>query len=222
VLEMVQELNLQSNLISEYRTEIIYDPSMILTHMQIGTSLPILPGFENYILDAIKYYNSRSILLHEHVQNSGTKHVKGFMLVYDDNEDDTLYFGFCGVSDHDPEGIQCLIDELIIHAYENGYSSIKGPINVPTVIFGFGFMKDGSNDSQFIGCPANPPIYQQVFKKNGFEVVIEEFRFKMPALKMNLDNLEGYDFTEFEFINPGEENIWEVLPEIKQLHHRRE
>ena len=50
----------------------------------------------------------------------------------------------------------------------NAYKKIKGPVNIPAIIFGYGFMEEGSLDNLFIAKPVNPPVYQNCFLEKGF------------------------------------------------------
>ena len=151
-----------------------------------------------------------------------TEDIVGITLVYEDGSD-TLFFGFFGVYDHNPENVEYLADELIEYARKNGYHKIRGPINVPTVIYGWGFMAEGSCKEPFVGCPWNPPIYQRIFAEKGFDVLFEEDRYKMVALKMNpykLKHRDGtfYDFSDYEIINPGPEGMYECKEDFIRLH----
>ena len=82
---MVQEINQSSfNVLTRYETVITYDLSVMLAHLHIGISLPILPGFEDYLLDAFNYYRARAILLYERIENTKLQHVVGYTLLYED------------------------------------------------------------------------------------------------------------------------------------------
>ncbi|MFX1258605.1 MAG: GNAT family N-acetyltransferase [Promethearchaeota archaeon] len=146
-----------------------------------------------------------------------TDNVIGNVLVYDDGGD-ILFFGFFGVYDHDPIKIEILIDKLIDYAKNNNYKYIRGPINIPTVIFGWGFMVEGSNMNYFIGCPVNPPIYQQLFLKKKFFIKFKEDRYMMLVYRYNPYKDKRYDFSEYEYFNPGKEGMIKVKEEYIKLH----
>ena len=211
----------KSHLRSDLSTRVITNTEEILKHLQIGISIPILPELHKYILEDIKSYNAKAIILEKNINEKNfkkyTDKVVGVVLVYDD-EGETLFFGYFGVYDHDGKKIEFLIDRLIEYAKNNNYKKIRGPINIPTVIYGWGFMVEGSTKDLFIGCPINPPIYQEIFLGKGFHVKFEEERYRVPALKMNPYNLPGYDFTDYEYVNPGKEGIWDVIDDIMSLH----
>ncbi len=169
-------------------TKIIEDPQEILEKLNKGISIPILPEFKKYILKELKAYDAKAILLEEEFEQKLfgelTDNTAGITLVYGDGSD-TLFFGFFGVYDHSPDRISSLMDALIQYGDDNGYKTIRGPINIPTYIFGWGFMVEGSRKNVFIGSPINPPIYQDVFIRSGFEILFQEDRYDMAAMKMD-------------------------------------
>jgi hypothetical protein len=173
---------------SELRVILEKDPQKIVDRLHIGTSMPILPVYHKYLLKDINEYNAVALFLEEDIDTSyfgkKTDKIIGMTLVYSDGSE-TLYFGFFRVLDHDPKKIEFLMNSLINYANQHGVHQIRGPINVPTTIFGWGFMVEGSNKDLFIGSPINSPIYQQIFLENGFDVLFQEDRYDMPALKMD-------------------------------------
>lgn len=206
---------------SKISTRITENPQEILKYLQIGINIPVLPEFHKYILADIEGYRAKAILLEEQIDETrfktNTDKVVGIVLVYDD-KGDTLFFGYFGVYDHSKEKIEFLTDKLIEYSIENNYKRIRGPINIPTLIYGWGFMVEGSCKDLFIGCPINPPIYQSTFFDKNFYIKFEEDRYRVPALKMNPHNLPGYDFSNYEYVNPGKNGIWKVLDEMLKLH----
>lgn len=221
-------------------SKILSDPNEILNHLHKGISIPILPEFHKYILRDLTYYKAQAIVLEEEFDDEyfgkKTDTITGMILVYDDGSD-ILFFGFCGVYDHDPKKIKALVDKLIIHGKENGYRAIRGPINIPTVIFGWGFMIEGSKKDLFIGSPINPPIYQETFFKRGFEVLFQEDRYEMPALRMNphkdnklismgindgnyKENVMDTGNYPYEFLNPGKEDMPKYKEEFVSMYQR--
>ncbi|MFX0032541.1 MAG: hypothetical protein ACFE8E_07135 [Candidatus Hodarchaeota archaeon] len=198
----------------------------ILKYIHIGISIPVLPEFHKYIISDIEEYNAKSILLEEEIDEKDfgkqTDNVVGHALVYDDGGE-VLFFGFFNVYDHDPKKIELLADQVINYAEQNDFSIIRGPINVPTVIFGWGFMVEGSRKDLFIGSPINPPIYQHIFMQKGFSVKFQEDRYWMPALKMDPHNnpalvKKGVNFAEYEYSNPGKEGLMAIKDEYIGLH----
>jgi len=220
---MAQKLELEP-LIS---TEIVSNPKKILSYLHLGISLPILPEFHEYILGAINAYQAKAIFLRELIDpelfGKETDEVTGLTLVYGDGKD-TLFFGYFGVHDHDKNKITILLDELINYAKNNNYRYIRGPVNIPTVIYGWGFMVPGSNKKLFIGCPVNPPVYQETFLENNFYVKFEEDRYDVIVIKMNPHTLKGrdggprYDFSNYEYSNPKVEETENVIEDYIRMH----
>ncbi|MFW9901011.1 MAG: hypothetical protein ACFFDY_06950 [Candidatus Thorarchaeota archaeon] len=217
---------LQEIAIPYLKTTILEKPIEIIKHLQIGISIPILPEFHKYILGDIRAYNAKAIILKESSDKERfgkeTDEVVGIVLTYEDGSD-ILFFGFFGVYDHDREKIEYLLNALLNYAKERGFKKIRGPINVPTVIYGWGFMVEGSCKETFIGCPCNPPLYQQVFLERGFDVLFEEDRYKMVGLKFDpykLRRRDGtlYDFSEYEIVNPGSKGMHDCKEDFIRLH----
>ncbi|MFX0135254.1 MAG: GNAT family N-acetyltransferase [Candidatus Hodarchaeota archaeon] len=212
---------LESDLKSELSTRVLNNTYEILKYLHLGINIPILPDFYKYILEDLNSYEAKAIILEKNMNEDIFKtyidKVVGNVLVYDD-QGDTLFFGYFGVYDHEETKIEFLIDELIEYAKNNNYKAIRGPINIPTVIYGWGFMVEGSTKDLFIGCPVNPPIYQEIFLKKGFNIKFEINRYHVPAMKLDPHHLPNYDFTEYEYVTPGKERIWDVLDDILKLH----
>jgi len=168
-------------------TKILTNKSEIIRYLHIGINIPILSEFHHYILDDLKIYDASAIILEEKGDNKNfgeiTDEIVGITLVYHD-ETDILYFGFFSVYDHNIVKINFLLNALIEYAIDKNYKYIRGPINIPTMIYGWGFMVKGSKKDLFIGSPINPPVYQEAFFKRGFKVLFQEDRYDMPALRM--------------------------------------
>jgi len=230
--------NLEIEENTELYTEILSNPDEILDHLHLGISIPILLEFKKYILGDIKAYNAKAIVLKENINKKDfgekTDNIIGIALIYDDGGA-ILFFGFFRVYDHDSKKIKYLVDKLIEYGKNHNYKKIRGPINIPTVIFGWGFMVKGSKKDLFICSPINPPIYQEIFFKNGFIVLFQEDRYEVPALKMdphkdkklidigiNAGNYKN-DFLDtgdypYKYINPGTEKLFKIKVEIAGLY----
>jgi len=234
----MQKLELKSY--DVLKTRVLVDPNEIMEHLHKGISIPILPEFRKYLLRDLRSYDAKAIILEEEMveENFKTKtdNIVGITLVYSDGSD-ILFFGFFGIYDHDPEKIKLLTNSLIEYGKQNGYKEIRGPINIPTVIFGWGFMVEGSKKDLFIGSPINPPIYQEIFLKKKFVVLFQEDRYDMPALKMdphkdkklislgiNDGDYKNTPFDtgnyEYEYINPGKEGMVKVTDEYVDLYEK--
>lgn len=179
---------MQQASMKQFNTMIIEKPQEILAQLHKGISIPLLPEYHKYIKRDLKAYHAKAIVLEEQMDTEifgkKTDPITGMSLVYEDGSD-ILYFGFFNVLDHNRKKIKCLIKRIVDYARERGFIEIRGPINVPTQIFGWGFMVEGSKKDLFIGSPINPPKYQRIFMRHGFQVLFQEDRYDMPALKMD-------------------------------------
>ena len=211
---MVLEIFLKETYI---KIEIVDDYNKILKALKIGINIPI-PQFRDYIIDAFNKYNVRGILLKEK-QNKELSFEKkeiitGVTVIF--NEDsETLFFGFFGVCDQDSNKIQELISALLNFAKIKNFKYIKGPINIPTIIFGFGFETKGLDKKLCIGKPINPPIYLDKFFEEGFYIkhTLDSYSIQFKYL-----NVCKYDFSSYEYINPGKKKIGEYLQYMIKLH----
>ena len=186
----------------------VSDIHEILKNLQLGTTIPIWPEFSKYILFDLNHFHAKSILLTEII---GRGHIAGHVLIfYHDRE--TLYFGFFGVINHGKEKIDFLIKSLINYAQENNFKSILGPINIPIIIFGWGFMEEGSLTSLFIGKPVNLPIYQNLFIQNGFSIKIKEQSWEGYFKRISAEEMNKFDFNEYELFHPKD---WDELMKLK-------
>ena len=205
----------------KFTIRIVDSPSEILKYLHLGISIPILPELRKYILADIKSYRAKALLFENNIETekfkSTTEKVEGIVLIYDDGGE-ILFFGYFGIYDHNREKIDFLINQLIKYARVNNYKKIRGPINIPTLIYGWGFMVEGSSKDLFIGTPVNPPIYQKLFFQKDFYIKFEEDRYYVPALKLNPHNLPKYDFTDYEYVNPGKDQIWNIIDGMLSLH----
>ncbi|MHA1734006.1 MAG: GNAT family N-acetyltransferase [Promethearchaeota archaeon] len=219
---------------ARYEVEEVENPTEVSALVYLGTNLPLLPAFQRYVRRNVERFGARSLVLHAPRSSSptplpGTKDwfvdrgddACGHALVYDDGGD-TLFFGFFGTTDHDPGKIDALVDAVTSHAREGGYARIRGPVNVPTMLYGWGFSVPGSTRSPFVGCPSNPPVYQERFLSRGFRVLYEELRFKCPLLRFDPYSGKGpvapYDFSDYEYFNPGPAEMGEVKDALVDLH----
>jgi len=186
-------------------SKIISNPNEILKFLQLSISIPIWPEFHKYILCDLNFFQAKSMIF------ENDEEFIAHVLIYNDM-DNILYFGYVGVKDHNKKIIKYLIAELTKYAREHNFKRIRGPINIPTPIYGFGFMKKGSLDDLFVGKPVNPPIYQKLFLKAGFYVLYEEYTYEGPYLRVNPWRLKNYDFSDYEYFSP---NNWQELMELK-------
>jgi len=185
----------------------------IIKYLQLGTNIPIWHEFHKYILNDLKYFQAKSMLL----QEDGNP--IGHILIYDEGGN-TLYFGYFGVINHDADKIAFIIDKLLKYAKKNNYKLIRGPINIPAIIFGWGFMKEGSEESLYIGKPVNPPIYQDSFLKKGFFIKHEDKTWMgAPYPRINPWKIKKYDFDDYEYFNPVDiDDFLKLKSEFLRIH----
>lgn len=151
-------------------------------------------------------FKTKSLILLEN------ENIAGHVLVYHEDTD-ILYFGFFGVLNHELEKIDYLISQLIDYGKQNNFSRIIGPINIPTLIYGWGFLENNGNTNLYISKPINPPLYQELFLKKGFIVKTRELSLEGPVLKFSEKMLSNYDTDNYEVFHP---NNWNEVLEFKQ------
>lgn len=186
---------------------ILNDSNDILKYLQIGINIPIWAEFHEYILSDLNSFNAKAILLEE----SGNP--AGITLIYSDNEE-ILYFGYFGVINHGENKIYFLLDELIKYARDRNFKIIRGPINIPTVIYGWGFMQKGSLENLFVGKPVNPPIYQAIFIEKGFYKKMEELSWEGTIFRINPYKLQKFDYSDYELFHPKDLNEFMNLKDV--------
>ncbi|MEJ2251631.1 MAG: hypothetical protein P8Y70_12450 [Candidatus Lokiarchaeota archaeon] len=188
---------------SDLKLRLLKDVKEIIKYIQIGTSIPIWNQFMKYILLDFEYFGVKSLI----VEKQGN--LLGHCLLFNpDNEN--LYFGYFGVLNHNINGIEFLIHEIIKYAENNGFKKIIGPINIPVIIFGWGFMVEGSSDTLFIGKPVNPPLYQNSFFNQNFQLKHKELTFLFdPMPLLDPKKLKKYNFSDYEYFYP--KNLKEVI-----------
>ncbi|MFX1257941.1 MAG: GNAT family N-acetyltransferase [Promethearchaeota archaeon] len=212
---------------NELSIRILNDYSEILKHLHIGINLPILSKFHKYILDAFKIFKPNAILvkkkkMSEEPFDSFTDKVMGNCIIFE--QDDILFFGFFGVNYNNPFIIEFLVEKLLKYAKNNNYKCIRGPVNIPSVIYGYGFSVEKNDNSMmvsandlFIACPISPLIYHQIFLKKGFYEKYSEDFYYMPVLKLNPLKLK-YDYSNYEVLFPGRDKIWNYKDDVVRLH----
>jgi len=195
---------------SQLSIRIISDIHKILKYLQLGTIIPIWPEFNKYIEYDLNHFHGKSILL---IETADRENIAGHILIFNYNRE-TLYFGFFGVIDDGKEKIEFLIKALINYAQENDFKLIRGPINIPIIIYGWGFMEEGSLTDLFIGKPVNPPIYQKMFIQNGFYIKTKELSWEGDFKKISTEKMNKFDFSEFELLHPKD---WDEVIKYKNV-----
>ncbi|MHA2429567.1 MAG: hypothetical protein ACXACC_00905 [Promethearchaeota archaeon] len=209
------------------KVEIINKPEEIVEFLQLGINLPILPKFHKYILKAFEIFKPNAILIRnerrkDKLSKSLISDVLGICLVF--RHEEILLFGFFGAYNDETNIIELLIKNLLKYARTNNYKYIRGPINIPAIIYGYGFSvkttfkEIGVNINDFfIACPISQPIYYQIFLKKGFYEKYTEDFYYMPVIKLNPLKLK-YDYSDYEVLFPGKKNIWSYMNEVLKLH----
>ena len=182
------------NLPFSQEIKIVKDPKQILKLLNIGTNMLIWPEFEKYILHDLNHFQAKSLVLIK------TLNVMGHVLIYHQDKE-ILYFGFFGAINDNKDIIEILLENLILYAKKNNFRSIKGPINIPTIIYGWGFMEKGSSKNFVIHKPVNSPIYNQVFFQKGFLVNFKELSYEGNIHQLPSQFIEKYDFSNYELVH---------------------
>ncbi|TFG06497.1 MAG: hypothetical protein EU539_07495 [Promethearchaeota archaeon] len=192
---------------NDIRFKIISNPDDILHYIQMGTSIPIWDDFYDTIKHDLRFFNARSIIMEEN--GLPVSHV----LIYS-NGDQILYFGYFKVINDNPNKIGLLIKKIVQYAREKNFKLIRGPINIPTIIFGWGFMEEGSLDNLYIGKPINPGIYQELFLQNEFYLKVKEISWEGKVPEICIPDLEQTNLDDYHFFNPKD---WDDLIRLKPI-----
>ena len=187
--------------------EIEENPQEIIKYIQFGTNIPVLKEFHSFILSDLNNFLPKSIILKEDGE------IIGHVLLYDDGGD-TLYFGFFKAQNHDKKLIKFLVNLLIDYGRNHNFIYIRGPINIPTFIYGWGFMQKGSLDNTFIAKPVNHYIYQEIFMQKGFFVKSQQGTWEGTLPVFSEEELQNFDFTDYETYQPKD---WNELRNFKGL-----
>ena len=185
--------------------EVIENPNDILNYLQLGISIPVREEFYEFILHDLIVYRAKSLILREDDK------VVAHTLAYDDGGE-VLFFGFFGAIDHEEKHIEFLLGKLIEFAQKHQYKVIRGPINPPTFIYGWGFMTKDSLGDLCISKPVNPPIYQEIFAQCGFYVKSKQGTWEGEIYKSSKEELKRYDFEGYEIHSPKD---WDEIPKLK-------
>lgn len=187
------------NFRNELTVRILDDPNEILKYLYLGINIPIWPELHKYVIRDLNTFQAKSIILLEDGNPTGN------VLIYHNNTD-ILYFGYFGVVNDYSDKINRLIDELIIYGKQNNFKSIVGPINIPGIIFGWGFMEESRISNLFVQNPVNPPIYLKLFLKRGFSVYNVQNTWEGYLIRLNPWKIKKYDFSNYEYFNPKDIN----------------
>lgn len=185
--------------------ELVENPTDVLEFLQFGINIPVHEEFYDFILHDLNIYQAKSLILKDNHK------VVAHALVYDDGGE-VLFFGFFGAIDHEEKYIEYLLKELTKYAQKHQYKAIRGPINPPSFIFGYGFMTEDSLSDLCISKPVNPPIYQEIFLKRGFYIKSKQGTWEGEIFKVPEEELKKYNFEGYEIYSPKN---WDEFPKLK-------
>lgn len=188
-----------------FAVEIIENPNEILKYLQLGISIPVREDFHEFIIHDLRVYRAKSLIVKEDDK------VVAHTLVYNDGGE-VLFFGFFGVINHEKPRIEFLLKKLIRFAQKEQYKIIRGPINPPTFIFGWGFMTEDSLKELCVSKPVNPPIYQEIFAQKGFFIKSKQGTWEGDIYLVPEEELQNYDLEGYEIHGPKE---WDEIPNLK-------
>lgn len=91
----------------------------------------------------------------------------GSMVVFKDpgywsmRRDDVACFGLITV--RNTRALECMLEGALDEIEKNGYSAIRGPVNSPRTLFGYGIQVSGFDQPIIAGTSSNPPAYAVMF-----------------------------------------------------------
>lgn len=182
----------------EIEVEFLTDPNEIYANLSLGTNLPIKTELKKYIMWEIRHMNIKSIVLH-----GDDNEIIGHSCIY--HCDGTMYFGFFAVNNSEPNLIKHLVDLIINIARERNCSSIKGPINLPQIIYGYGFPRVDSSKKVAAGTPYSDPVYLETFRDMGFSTWHEIRWYHVPIVKTPMKKIwpaKVADFEKLDWMEP--------------------
>lgn len=184
--------------------ELVENPTDILEFLQLGINIPVREEFYDFIHHDLTIYRAKSLILKDN--NKVVAHT----LAYDDGGE-VLFFGFFGAINHKEKYIEHLLEELIKYAKKHQYKTMRGPINPPTFIFGYGFMTEDSLNDLCVSKPVNPPIYQEIFFKRGFYIKTRQGTWEGEFIKVPEEEMKKYDLEGYEIHSLKD---WDELPKL--------
>ena len=178
-----------------YKIKTLTDSNQIFSKLQNGTNLPVMESLKKYIVNEIERMNGFSIII-----ENGTGQVVGHSLLYE--WDHIMYFAFFSAKNDDVEMINKLMNEIQRIAKEKKCKSILGPVNLPPIIYGYGFAEAGSEPTIFASAPHNNPIYIELFKQRNYTIWHRVLHFRIPLSPIKLEN--KWDVHAVDFSKPDE------------------
>lgn len=207
--------------INDLKIEIIEEPEQIYKNLHYGINLPVTEDLKIYILNEIRALNIKSLLL-KNDQGS----VIGHTILY--QFDGIQYFGFFNVNNGIQIHIELLISEIIQEAKRNECNSIRGPMNPPPEIYGWGFSEKGCDSSIFATAPFNKDDIKFIdaFQNKGFEFWHRIVHYTLPYAKFSRKSawkISNADFSHPEnWLKECFELQMREFPESAQITPNRE
>jgi hypothetical protein len=179
------------------------DPNQIFSNLQNGTNLPVTEALKKYIVSEIERMNAFSIVLEDNSQQDNSQQdnsqqVIGHCLLYE--WESVLYFAFFQTKNDDVKIISELIDQIIAIAKDHKCTAIRGPINLPPIIYGYGFAEEDSDEDVFATAPFSSPVYIEIFEQRKFSVWHRVLHFRVPLMPISLQ--KKWDVGPVDFSHP--------------------
>ena len=191
---------------------------VIFYNLKYGINLPVKKEFKDYVIPELENLNAKAI----YILTENDRKI-GHCLFY--KFDNILYFGFFSFKYKNKIIGKAIIENLIKIAKEEKCNIIRGPINLPPYIYGFGFSEEGSDPSIFCGTPYTDPSYIELFKNEGFELwhrllwLRVEIKSKLPYEKVW--DIKNPDLNSDDWIDPFLELQAKYFPESARITPKR-
>lgn len=209
--------NFQSRLI------ILKNPSKIYENLHYGTNLPINDDLKPYILNEIKAQNIRSVLLID-----DTNSIVGHVVLY--HFEGIQYFGFFNSIDarkENPIYTEKLISKILREAKKNNCDKIRGPMNLPPMIYGWGFSRENCDPTHFAISPynENDSKFVEIFLKHGFNEWHQISHYRQPFSEYSFKNDWKISFADFKNLDSWLGEVFDIqmreFPESAQITPNR-
>lgn len=99
---------------------------------------------------------------------------------------------------HTPEIISYLLITIENYVKEQGYSHLRGPINFPSILGGWGLHLEGESLEDLIEIPRSTPILKDILTSCGFQC---EAKYYMIEYQGDRNLSETFEWVSFEFIS---------------------
>ncbi|MBD3199991.1 MAG: hypothetical protein GF316_08245 [Candidatus Lokiarchaeota archaeon] len=188
--------------------------SEIIKYLSLGTSMPVWRSLREFIKYDFEIFNPKLLLLLENGYPSG------IVLIF--IQKNILYFGYFKVMNDREEKIDFLINQINQYARKYQCNLIRGPINIPVIIYGWGFMESGSQDSLCSTKPVNSKGYLIRFLDNNYKITSRHLTWEtFPARYFDPMDLQKYSYKDYRYFNPLSRNEFlELKKDFIMLQHK--